>query len=121
MSDKLIAYPRVTSEIIKPFEYTTLEHRLALGESLEVRATGTWGNDKMPVSLHIITMPGSMIAAPLGECLKITIERDDRTPEDQIFERGSGIFYQEEEPKHTGSDGFTFVANPTDAPNRTEP
>jgi hypothetical protein len=77
--EKAVAYPRVISEMIKPFEYPSMSgEKSIIGEVVEVKASGVWGDAQYPVSIHITVPPGSAVIPCMGDNLKIVVSRDDR-------------------------------------------
>ena len=74
---RIIAFPRVTSEVIKPFQYIAPEGSTT-GEVVEIRASGEWSDGKYnyPISIHLTTYPGCGVVPFMGDNLKITLERE---------------------------------------------
>lgn len=70
----LVVFPRVTSEIVKPFDFG-FENPVKGGEVVEIRATGFWSEFNFPVSIHMTVYPGCEVLPPLGDHLKVTVER----------------------------------------------
>ena len=78
--EQMTAYPRVVAEQIKPFEYASASGgKSIIGEVVEIKAVGVWGDADFPVSVHITVPPGCGITPFMGDCLKIVVSRDDRS------------------------------------------
>lgn len=93
-TDKVVAYTRVTRQEIKTQSVSLISSDLlssrVSSEVVEIRASGIWtepctaGGDQYPISLHLTAYPGCPVIPFNGDYVKVTIERDDRTPEEQI-------------------------------------
>jgi len=81
-TNEIVAYPRVTSEVIKEFVYRGMPIPGDVGEVVEIRAMGTWGEFAFPVSVHLTVPPGCAVTPFMGDCLKIMVGRDDRSVEE---------------------------------------
>jgi hypothetical protein len=73
-TNAITAEARVLGQTIKPFEYGNTEVS-KLGEVLEVKAVGTWGEHHWPVSLHITVPPGCGAIPCTGDSVRVTVER----------------------------------------------
>lgn len=76
---KVLTELRVLSCVMKPFSYGVPDPNepwtVEVGEVNVVKAIGTWGECKWPVSLHITVPPGCGVIPHLGNGIKITVER----------------------------------------------
>jgi hypothetical protein len=68
--EEIVAHLRVTSQIIKPFQYSDTP-----GEVEEVKAVGVWGEHNWPISLHITVYPGCGVIPIFGDDLQVTVTR----------------------------------------------
>ena len=72
---------RIISETIKPYGQNRAvalgcENTDGFGDTVEVKAVGTWGTAQYPVSLHFTAYPGCGLP-PIGDHLLVTVERED--------------------------------------------
>ncbi len=77
--EKITAQLRVTALKVQPFAYKDGKGEMVGGESLEMRASGFWVDDKngdhFPASLHVAVYPGHGVVPFIGDCVNVSVER----------------------------------------------
>jgi hypothetical protein len=73
MSDRIAAELKVTSCAVKAYPLVGVQD----AEVIEIKAQGEWkeGDYKYPISLHVTTYPGMGVIPPIGDTIRVTVER----------------------------------------------
>jgi hypothetical protein len=77
--EKITASLRVTTLKVQSFAYKDGIGEMAGGESLEMRASGFWveekTNDHFPISLHLTVYPGHGVVPEIGDNVVVSVSR----------------------------------------------